>query len=138
MLVRAPLVEAEQDGSIRIQDLTKVVVARLRLRLAKDRLVPLEAARNVTHANDCPRAFHRIPAVDVTGHKIGDRANYKGHSDTEEARHEDGSLHRLVWSARNRPHRACWRFSRTPGLQKALRSWPSRSSTQLPASPPAC
>ena len=28
MLVRAPLVEAEQDGSIRIQDLTEVVMAR--------------------------------------------------------------------------------------------------------------
>jgi hypothetical protein len=37
MLVRAPLVEAEQDGSIRIQDLTKVVVARRRLGLAKER-----------------------------------------------------------------------------------------------------
>jgi len=31
MLVRAPLVEAEQDDSIRIQDLTKVVMARRRL-----------------------------------------------------------------------------------------------------------
>ena len=28
MLVRAPLVEAEQDGSIRIQDLTEVVMGR--------------------------------------------------------------------------------------------------------------
>jgi hypothetical protein len=40
MLVRAPLVEAEQDGSIRIQDLTKVVMARTRLGLAEERLVP--------------------------------------------------------------------------------------------------
>ena len=38
MLVRAPLVEAEQDGSIRIQDLTKVVMARRRLGLAEERL----------------------------------------------------------------------------------------------------
>jgi hypothetical protein len=37
MLVRAPLVEAEQDGSIRIQDLTEVVMARRRLGLAKER-----------------------------------------------------------------------------------------------------
>ncbi len=36
MLVRAPLVEAEQDGSIRIQDLTKVVMARRRLGLAEE------------------------------------------------------------------------------------------------------
>ena len=47
MLVRAPLVEAEQDGSIRIQDLTKVVMARRRLGLTEERLVPFEAAGNV-------------------------------------------------------------------------------------------
>jgi hypothetical protein len=46
MLVRAPLVEAEQDGSIRIQDLTIVAMARRRLGLAKERLVPFEAARD--------------------------------------------------------------------------------------------
>jgi len=40
MLVRAPLVEAEQDGSIRIEHLTKVVMARWRLGLAEERLVP--------------------------------------------------------------------------------------------------
>ena len=45
--MRAPLVEAEQDGSIRIQDLTKVVMARRRLGLAKERLVPFEAAADV-------------------------------------------------------------------------------------------
>ena len=42
--MRAPLVEAEQHGSIRIQDLTKVVMARRRLGLAEERLVPFEAA----------------------------------------------------------------------------------------------
>jgi hypothetical protein len=40
MLVRAPLVEAEQDSSIRIEDLTKVGMARSRLGLAEERLVP--------------------------------------------------------------------------------------------------
>jgi len=50
MLVRAPLVEAEQDGSIRIQDLSEVVMGRSRLRLAKERLVPFEAARDVPRA----------------------------------------------------------------------------------------
>jgi hypothetical protein len=34
--VRAPLVEAEQNGSIGIQDLTKIVMARSRLWLAKE------------------------------------------------------------------------------------------------------
>ena len=61
--MRAPLVEAEQDGSIRVQDLTKVVMARRRLGLAKERLVPFEAARDVAYANDRPCPFHRISAV---------------------------------------------------------------------------
>jgi hypothetical protein len=60
MLVRAPPVEAEQDGSIRIQDLTKVVMARRRLGLAEERLVPSETAGNVAYADDRPCAFHRI------------------------------------------------------------------------------
>src|SRR5678815_357133 len=64
MLVRTPLVEAEQDGSIRIQDLTKVVMARRRLGLAKERLVPFEATGNVADADDRPRAFHRISGPD--------------------------------------------------------------------------
>jgi len=55
--VRAPLVKAEQHGSIRIQDLTKVVMARRRLGLAKERLVPFEAARNVSYADDRPLRF---------------------------------------------------------------------------------
>jgi hypothetical protein len=52
-------VEAEQDGSIRIQNLTKIVMARRRLGLAEERLVPFEASWNVTDADDCPRSFHR-------------------------------------------------------------------------------
>ena len=56
----APFVEAEQDGSIRIEDLTKVIVTRGRRGLAEERLVPSEAARNVAYADDRPDAFHRI------------------------------------------------------------------------------
>ena len=66
MVVRGPLVEAEQDGSIRIQDLTKVVMARRRLRVAEQRLIPFEAAGNVANADDCPGAFHCISAVGLT------------------------------------------------------------------------
>jgi hypothetical protein len=50
MLVRAPLVEAEQDGPIRIQDLTKVVMGWRHLGLAKERLVPFAAARDIAYA----------------------------------------------------------------------------------------
>jgi hypothetical protein len=63
--VRAPLVEAKQDGSVRIQDLTKVVVARRCLRLAEERLVPFETGGNITYADDRPCAFHRVSAVDL-------------------------------------------------------------------------
>ena len=66
MLVRAPLVEAKQDGSIRIQDLPKVVMSRSRLGLAEERLIPFEAAGNVAYADDRPSAFHRISAVGLT------------------------------------------------------------------------
>jgi hypothetical protein len=37
--------------------------------LAKERLVPFEAAGNVPYADDCPRSFHRIFAVGLTRHK---------------------------------------------------------------------
>jgi hypothetical protein len=60
MFVRAPLVEAEQNGSIGIQDLTKIVMARARFGLAEERLVPFEAAGHVAYADDRPCAFHRI------------------------------------------------------------------------------
>jgi hypothetical protein len=58
--VRAPLVEAEQDSSICIQDLPKVIVGRECSRLAEQRLVPSQAARHVAHTYDCPRALHRV------------------------------------------------------------------------------
>src|SRR5215813_10829844 len=60
MVVRSPLVEREQDGSVRIRDLTEVVMFRRLLGLAKERLVPLEAPRDVPYADDRPCAFHRI------------------------------------------------------------------------------
>src|SRR5713226_8615977 len=63
MLVRAPLVEAEQDSSIRIEDLTKVVMGGSCLGLAKERLVPFEATRHITYADDRPRSFHNISPV---------------------------------------------------------------------------
>src|SRR5258705_7950031 len=64
MLVRAPLVEAEKESSIRIEELTKVSMARSCLGLAKERLVPFEASRHVAHADDRPRAFHDISPVE--------------------------------------------------------------------------
>src|SRR5947207_2321991 len=67
MLVRTPLVEAEQDSSIRIEDLTKVGMARLCLGLAEERLVPFEATRHIAYADDRPGAFHDISRVRRTG-----------------------------------------------------------------------
>ena len=64
--MRTPLVEAKQDGSIRIQNLTKVIMAWTGLGLAEERLVPLEAAAHVAYADDRPCAFHCISAVGLT------------------------------------------------------------------------
>jgi hypothetical protein len=62
--VGTPLVETEQDGSIRIEDLPKVVMARKSSRLTEQRLVSFEAARDVVYPYDRPYAFHRSsPAV---------------------------------------------------------------------------
>src|SRR5438046_7316560 len=63
MLVRAPLMEAEQHSSIRIEDLTKVVMAGSCLGLAEERLVPFEASRHIAYADDRPGAFHDISPV---------------------------------------------------------------------------
>jgi hypothetical protein len=65
--MRAPPVQAKQDRSIGIQDLTKVVMARSRLGLAEKRLVPFEASWNVSYPDDCPCALHRISTVRLTG-----------------------------------------------------------------------
>jgi hypothetical protein len=61
--VRTPLVKTKQDGSICIQDLTEIFMARSRLGLAEERLVPFEAAGNIAYADDRPCAFHRISAI---------------------------------------------------------------------------
>src|ERR1051326_3301296 len=55
----APLVEAEQDSSICIEELPEVVVGRERSWLTEQRLVPLEAAQHVAYPYDRPRALHR-------------------------------------------------------------------------------
>src|SRR5580704_8205654 len=61
MLVGAPLMEAEQDSSIRIEDLAEVVMGRKGSSLTEQRLVPFDAARHVAHPYDRPRALHWAP-----------------------------------------------------------------------------
>ena len=78
MFVRTPLVKTKQDGSIRIRDLTKVLMARRRLGLAKERLVPFEAAGNIAYADDRPCAFHRISAVGLASAIIRVRLRASG------------------------------------------------------------
>jgi len=65
MFVRAPLVEAEQDRPIRIDDLTQVGTGGSSLGLAEERLVPFEGTRHLAYADDRPSAFHsrRLHAV---------------------------------------------------------------------------
>src|SRR5438128_160404 len=60
MLVGAPFVEAEQDSSICIKDLPKVIMGRKGSRLTEQRPVPFEAVRHVAYRYDHPRALHRV------------------------------------------------------------------------------
>src|SRR5436309_15798119 len=57
MVVGTPRVKAEQDSSIRVQDLTEVVMAGSRLRQAKQRLVPLIALSHIANPDDRPRTL---------------------------------------------------------------------------------
>jgi hypothetical protein len=66
MLMGTPLVEAEQDSSIRIDDLPKVVMGGEGLRLTEQSLVPFEAVRHIAYPDDRPCAFHRIPSAALT------------------------------------------------------------------------
>jgi hypothetical protein len=61
MLVRAPSMETKQNGPVRIQDLAKVVMNWRHLRPAEKQLIPSETAGNISHADNCPRAFHAFP-----------------------------------------------------------------------------
>lgn len=58
--MRAPPVEAEQDRSISVRKLTRVVVSWKRLGLVEQGLVPFEARRDIAYANDRPCTFHRM------------------------------------------------------------------------------
>jgi len=53
-----PLMKAEQNRAIRVEDLTELVVGRSRFRQAKQCLVPREAASDISHSDDGPRASH--------------------------------------------------------------------------------
>ena len=65
MIVRAPLVQAEHDRAILVEDLTKVIMSRLCLGLAEERLVPFEAPRYIVYADDRPGTFHNIFRVGI-------------------------------------------------------------------------
>jgi hypothetical protein len=53
----APLVEAQQYGSVLVADLSPVVMSRSRFGPGKERLVPLETAQYVIDPDDCPCAL---------------------------------------------------------------------------------
>jgi len=65
MPVGTPLVKAEQDRAIRVEDLPEVVMDGRPLRLAKERLVPFEAARDIAYPNDrpCALSLGSLPAA---------------------------------------------------------------------------
>src|SRR6185312_10256628 len=58
MLFDAPLVETEQNRSIRVEDLPEVAMAGRRRRQAEERLVPVETAGHIVDADDRPGTLH--------------------------------------------------------------------------------
>src|SRR4051812_1143357 len=60
MVVLAPLVQAEQDGSIGVRELREVTVVRRGLRLAEKALVPVETGSHVGDGDDRPCALHPV------------------------------------------------------------------------------
>ena len=61
MLVRTPLMQTQQNGSVRVDDLPEVSVRGLCRGEPEQRLIPVEARRHVFHTDDRPRPSHRIP-----------------------------------------------------------------------------
>src|SRR5262249_40867066 len=66
MLMRTPLVQANQDRAIRVDDLAPVLVGRRRRRLTKQSLGPPETGRHVANAHHRPCALHPTPRPPVT------------------------------------------------------------------------
>ena len=60
MLVRTPLVQAQQDRSVIVDELPEVMVRGQPRRLTKERLIPLEAVSDISNPNDGPRTLHQI------------------------------------------------------------------------------
>src|SRR5471030_1535127 len=58
MVVCSPLMQAKQDGSIGIYNLSEEFVCWRCQSLAKQRLIPTEAHRDIANTNDSPRTFH--------------------------------------------------------------------------------
>ena len=56
--MRAPLVQAEQNRAVVIQQLAPMIMGRSRLGLAEEALIPREAGGYISYANDGPGALH--------------------------------------------------------------------------------
>lgn len=67
--MRAPLVETKQDGSIRVADLTPIVMSRSRFGLPEERLVPFKADRYVFDADDRPCALQCASSMGLMENK---------------------------------------------------------------------
>ena len=61
MFVSAPLVKAEQDSAIGVEDLAEVIMGWTCDLLSEQRLIPFAAARNIGYADDRPRTLHWVP-----------------------------------------------------------------------------
>jgi hypothetical protein len=60
MVVSAPLMETQQDCSVRVANLSEMMMRGRGLRQAEQRLIPFEAPGHVSHADDRPDALHGL------------------------------------------------------------------------------
>src|ERR1041385_3986738 len=61
MFVGAPLVKTEQDRSVRVDDLPKVIMSGSRPGQPKQPLIPFETPKHIANPNYRPDAFHASP-----------------------------------------------------------------------------
>ena len=69
MSVIAPTMKAQKHGPIRVDELSEIVVRRVGISQAEERLVPAKAAIHIRYADDRPRASHakKLPIVGMSG-----------------------------------------------------------------------
>jgi hypothetical protein len=76
-----PLVEAEQNSSIRVKDLSEVMMCGRCSQLTEQRLIPFETSRYIAYSNDGPYALHRVFSCETRHKEKAPNSNENGGRD---------------------------------------------------------